>query len=275
MKTKRFLTTTFAVLFVAMFAVTSVLAASVTSGGITLNYPSYPITGPALISCEPWYEPTANTISLTGLPDGSSVNVTFAWGNPITGSINFQPPLNFSNVVGGSLTVPVSYPMDSANWPVVNPTTNERAISVAAFVLVTRPDGSTVKLVSRQWWVRCLPPPRPAQGCTPGYWRQDQHFDSWVPTGYAPSDDYNTVFGVSASFNPHTLLDAVWLGGGGEFALARHAVSALLNASSPDVNYIYSASDVISMVQAAYTSGDFETTKDLFDAANNAGCPLN
>jgi hypothetical protein len=258
-----------------MFAVTSVLAASVTSGGITLTYPDYPITGPALISCEPWFEPTANTITVSGLPDGSSVSVTFAWASPITGSINFQPPLNFSNVTGGTLVVPVSYPMDSANWPVFNQTTNERAISVAAFVIVTRPDGSQVKLVSRQWWIRCLPPPPPFQGCTPGYWRQEQHFDSWVPTGYAPGDDFNAVFGVSASFDPHTLLDAVWLGGGGENALARHAVAALLNASHPDVNYFYSASDVVSMVQAAYASGDFETTKDLFDAANNAGCRLN
>ena len=274
MKTKRFLTTTFVVMFVAMFAVTSVLAASVTSGGITLNYPSYPINGPALISCEPWFEPTANTISLTGLPDGSSVNVTFAWANPFTGSINFQPTLNFSNVLGGSLTVPVSYPMDSSQWPVFNQTTNERAIALAAFVVVTRPDKTVVKLVSRQWWVRCLPPPAPAQGCTPGYWKQDQHFDSW-PAPYAPSNDYNTVFGVSASFNPHTLLDAAWLGGGGENALARHAVAALLNAASPDVNYTYSVSDVISMVQAAYASGNFEPTKNLFDAANNAGCPLN
>ena len=30
-------------------------------------------------------------------------------------------------------------------------------------------------------------------GCTPGYWKQEQHFDSWVPTGYAPGDDFDTV----------------------------------------------------------------------------------
>ena len=34
-----------------------------------------------------------------------------------------------------------------------------------------------------------------------------------------PEDDFETVFGVNASFDPHTMLDAVWLGGGGERAV--------------------------------------------------------
>ena len=114
------------------------------------------------------------------------------------------------------------------------------------------------------------PTPSGGEGCTPGYWRQDHHFDSWV--GYAPSDSYNGTFGVDGSFE--TLLDAVWAQGGGENALARHAVAALLNAVSPDVSYLYSESEVISMVQAAYASGEFEATKNLFEAQNEAGCPL-
>jgi hypothetical protein len=110
------------------------------------------------------------------------------------------------------------------------------------------------------------------EGCTPGFWRQDQHFDSWV--GYDPDDDFEVVFGVDASFDPHTLGDAVLLGGGGEYALARHAVAALLNAASPDVDYPYTEAEVIAMVQAAYASGDFESAKDVFEAANEAFCPL-
>jgi hypothetical protein len=171
--------------------------------------------------------------------------------------------------------VPVSYPTDSTTWPVFNPDTNERAIAVAAMVRVTSTTGLVTKLVSKQWWVRCEPPLAPYAGCTPGYWRQDQHFDSWTATGYAPEDDFEAVFGVDASFDPHSLLDAVWLGGGGEFALARHAVAALLNASNPDVNYSFTAAEVIAGVQAAYASGDFEGFKDDLDFANNAGCPLN
>lgn len=116
------------------------------------------------------------------------------------------------------------------------------------------------------------PPPSGGEGCTPGYWKQDQHLDSWV--GYSPSQDYETVFGVDASFTK-TLLEALGQGGGGEKALGRHAVAALLNAANPDVNYLYTEADVIAMVQQAYATGDFEGVKNLFAAQNEMGCPLN
>lgn len=116
-------------------------------------------------------------------------------------------------------------------------------------------------------------PPMGGQGCTPGYWKQPHHFDSWV--GYSPTDDFETVFGVDASFDPHTLLDGASRNGGGENALARHAVAALLNASSGGVNYAYTTADVIAMVQAAYATGNFEATKNLFEAQNDTSCPLN
>lgn len=111
------------------------------------------------------------------------------------------------------------------------------------------------------------------QGCTPGYWKQDQHFDSW--TGYAPGDDFDATFGVDL-FNPDiSLLDALNLTGGkgGKNQLARAAVAALLNAAegfSP-----MTEAQVIAAVQAAATSGDFESTKNTFAANNELGCPLN
>jgi len=261
-------------LVVAVALVVTVKAGTLTVGGVTLTYPSYPLTGPALQSCEPWAEPTADKITLTDIPLGSHVMLMFAWSSPYGGYPTFLPQISFRNVQVGTLQVPVQYPMDTTQWPVWNQTTNERAIAVAVAINVFKPDGTVAKL-NAKWWVRCLPPPPPAQGCTPGYWRQEQHFDSWTPTGYAPGDDFETVFGVNASFDPHTLLDAVWLGGGGEFALARHAVAALLNAASPDVSFALSVGEVIAGVQAAYASGDFEPFKDQLDAANNAGCSLN
>jgi hypothetical protein len=116
-------------------------------------------------------------------------------------------------------------------------------------------------------------PPRGGQGCTPGYWKQRQHFDSW-PDGYETTDKYDIVFGVSA--RPlRTLLQALGLGGGGERALARHATAALLNAANDDVNYAYTVDEVIAMVQAAYESAQYEPTKDLFETENERGCPLN
>lgn len=122
--------------------------------------------------------------------------------------------------------------------------------------------------------VTCTPPPPTGgEGCTPGYLKQMQHFDSWGATGFAPSDSFDAVMGVDSSFN--TLLDGLKAKGGGENALARHAVAALLNASSPDVDYEFSAGAVIAMVQDAYATGDFESAKDLLEAQNEAGCPLN
>ena len=111
-----------------------------------------------------------------------------------------------------------------------------------------------------------------AEGCTPGYWKQDHHFDSWV--GFAPSDDYETVFGVDASFEK-TLLGALKQGGGGEKALGRHAVAALLNSSNSDVSYAFTTAEVIAIVQDAYATGDFEGVKNLLNYENEQGCPLN
>jgi hypothetical protein len=111
------------------------------------------------------------------------------------------------------------------------------------------------------------------EGCTPGYWKQSQHFDSWE--GYATGDDFDTVFGVDL-FNPDiSLLDALNLGGGGVNALARHAVAALLNAASSGVDASLSEAEVIQLVQDAETSGDFEAAKNTLAASNELGCPLN
>jgi len=109
------------------------------------------------------------------------------------------------------------------------------------------------------------------QGCTPGYWKQPHHFDSWV--GYAPDDYFDEVFGVGQHIK---LIDALWLRGGGENALMRHAVAALLNAAYyPDMDYI-SPAYVSSLVQEAYFgSREVEDVKDELAAYNELGCPLN
>jgi hypothetical protein len=55
----------------------------------------------------------------------------------------------------------------------------------------------------------------------------------------------------------------------------RHTVAALLNAASPDVDFDLTVAEVIGAFQAAFDSGDFDTTKDLFAGLNEQGCPLN
>jgi hypothetical protein len=110
------------------------------------------------------------------------------------------------------------------------------------------------------------------QGCSPGYWKQSRHLDSWV--GYGGVHDFDLVFGVTTG-NYMTLQDALRARGGGENALARHAVAALLNAANPGVAYPYSEAEIIAWVKGAYApGGDLEAVKDLLADANEAGCPL-
>lgn len=107
------------------------------------------------------------------------------------------------------------------------------------------------------------------EGCTPGYWKQEHHFDSWV--GYAPTDVYSAVFGVGPDI---TLLEALEAKGGGMYALLRHSVAALLNTSS-EVEYGMSTADVIALVQAAFASEDYESAKNTLEELNERYCPLN
>ena len=265
----------------AVAMASNAFAGSTTVSGTTLTWPDYalgaPGTGTPLLSCEPASSP-ANAITFTGVPEGATITLNFGWFDPNgTGAPTIQPAMGFSNVAGGTLVVPVPYPVDSSTWPGFNTTTNERSIGLVVFSVVTS-NATNTKLASGKWWVKCTPPPPPPPdegepgGCTPGFWKQQHHLKFW--TNYEPAEDYNVVFGVTASFNPHTLLSALWVGGGGERALARHAVAALLNAARTDMSFTFSQAEVISGVQAAYASGDFETFKNKLDAANNTGCTL-
>lgn len=102
------------------------------------------------------------------------------------------------------------------------------------------------------------------EGCTPGYWKN--HLSSWGPTGYSPTDDFDTVFGVDL-FNPDiTLQQAINMGGGGVNKLARHGTAALLNATHPDLNYPLTEAEVIAYVQAG--------NSEILVEYNELGCPL-
>jgi hypothetical protein len=137
------------------------------------------------------------------------------------------------------------------------------------------------------------PTPMPFQGCTPGYWRQSQHFDSWTAP-YDPTDLVKNVFNVSPflqngklDLNGNGLDDTLagalsYQGGSGVTGAAqillRAAVAALLNAAHPDVNYPRTTAEVIADVNAALASGNRTTMLNLaseLDADNNFGCPLN
>ena len=120
-----------------------------------------------------------------------------------------------------------------------------------------------------------IAPPAPGdEGCTPGYWKN--HLDSWA--GYSANASFNTTFGIGTNWFPNslTLLQAAEQGGGGEIALARHAVAALLNAFSTGVDYPLTTAQVIQLVKDAYNGTKrVETVKNQLETNNELGCPLN
>ena len=112
------------------------------------------------------------------------------------------------------------------------------------------------------------------EGCTPGYWRQEHHFDSYSAP-YAPTTLFSDVF--EDAFPGMTLAEVSRLKKAGLNGLGRHAVAALLNAASDDVAYGASVSQVIDAFNAVYpgTKDEYNALKDDFEAMNVSGCPLN
>jgi hypothetical protein len=121
------------------------------------------------------------------------------------------------------------------------------------------------------------------EGCTPGYWKQEQHFDSW-PAPYTPDSNLRDIFVTSPVelIPDDTFLEALNYGGGpgvdgATQILLRQAVAALLNASSPDVGFPVSIGHVVSTTIDRIESGHRQTILNraiYFDSINNLDCPI-
>jgi hypothetical protein len=126
-----------------------------------------------------------------------------------------------------------------------------------------------------------------AKGCTPGYWKQTQHFGNWVAP-YDPDDLFSSAFSVNA-FPGMTLLEVLEQGGGGLNALGRHVVAALLNAAYFETvpGYFYNVPlwpddtvtspwEVVLVFGQTYngTSAQVSALKNKLENANETGCPL-
>jgi hypothetical protein len=266
---------------VVMAMVANLAAATVTSSGMTLEFPSYPFspTTQGLLHCEPWNDDTANKVTLSGVPEGSSVTLQFVFSSGVLGSpLVYPAPINLGNQ-GGTFTVDIPYPQNSLSWPYQNG--NVRSIVVGVAVSVTRPDGTRVKFSSKQWKVTCIPDENdegPFEGCTLGYWKN--HTDSWE--GFATTDSFDAVFGVTSHIDPPgpggayvnpSLLTVLEVGGGdgadGQNGMARQAVAALLNAAHSEVDFPMSEAEVIAAVQAAYAgTRTFASVHAQFEAYN-------
>jgi hypothetical protein len=285
----------------AVLASATLYATTYTNNGVTLTVPTYPANAP-LMHCEPHLDATANTISLVGLPAGSSVRLNWILSSGVAGDPLTMIGQNFTNQ-DGTVSYTIPYPEDTADWPYQDATS--RAIVVSVQVAVTTSTGSTVKIAAKGWKVVCVPkkPEEPTvkNGCTPGFWGRiaepaDQALPDWATAGLSIDQSYEAVFGIDATLDPPgpapvianpTLGQAVGMNGGGENALARHAVAALLNAMHPGVSYPMDPAAVITAVQNAYSTADdvstpgneraaaIEAVHHLFEGYNEIGCPLN
>ncbi|WP_174548642.1 SdrD B-like domain-containing protein, partial [Azohydromonas lata] len=117
------------------------------------------------------------------------------------------------------------------------------------------------------------------EGLTPGFWKNHTGdggapLSGWPETGLVPTDSFESLFGVDVPGSAPTLLQALSTNGGGVSALLRHASAALLNAANPNVDYFYSREQIVTLVQQAFASGDYEAAKNLFAAQNELGADL-
>jgi hypothetical protein len=110
-------------------------------------------------------------------------------------------------------------------------------------------------------------------GCSPTYWRNDADQNgatNWLPTGLAPTDDFDATLGVDF-FTPNlSLLDALHLAGDGKNALALQATGALLSALHPKLNYPLAPDAVRSLLQ----SGDPNDALQRLTYLSGLNCKL-
>jgi hypothetical protein len=254
-------------------------------GGVTVTF-SVPAT---YSSCQAYR--LTDALTTTGIP----------WNWRLLGQVNvgYIGPAGFviTEVVRidqlGNLNLQIQYPPHSSIEP--NPR-GDFEYHVEPQIAVYDASGQRASFINyplgtlgpdQDWDVFCIdpppppPPPPPTElaGCTPGYWKVPQHFDSY-PAPITPGTSFNSIF------TGYPLADVVWVvaldGGGGAGLdgalkiLRRAAAAAYLNALA--LNYGYSPAQVKAAVLAAAASGNRDTILGLaarLDTLNNRGCPLN
>jgi hypothetical protein len=230
---------------------------------------------------------SSGTFTATIKSGGGTLDAAFAGGASVT--LSYPTGTNCALVWTGSEPAVVTVtetPASGSGLAFYRIVTNVAGGTVNSFDvpgIQTTPFSVDVTVggdVATDVWFKNMPYTPPSggnEGCTPGYWKQSQHFDSWTAP-YTPSTTFASVFGSGYFSSSLTLLQALGLNGGGINALARHSVAALLNAANTTVDYPdESTASIISAFQAAVAGDTIESQKNTFDSWNNGvgGCPLN
>jgi hypothetical protein len=262
------------------------IPASYTVNNVTGSYPAADLT---LVASAAYETITVGTVSY---PAGTCQTIgqilqNLNFQNPVDPSI-FQDPLRYLTIT--QTGAPANTQLDKII------TTEQGGADVTTVAPAT---SATIDInfyhgAVASFWNSPKPPPLGTQGCTPGYWKQSQHYDSWTATGYNPGDAISTVFTFPASpsytvnalpMGGFTLVQGLGFKGGNDLSgkaqiLIRAAIAAVLNASNSSIQYGMSKTDIINKVNAALAGGDATAITNLgtqLDGLNNGvgGCPLN
>ena len=232
-----------------------------------------------------WIDANGNGKQDAGEPGLAGVKLTLGGAGSGSQTTTASGAYLFGSLAMGSYTVTATAPAGwlptIVNAPGTNGANDSNGSPASATLTAASPNDLTLDF-------GFVPAAGSGQGCTPGYWKQKQHFDSWK--WYGQSDLVDVVFGLgakpfrsTAKNNPTgalTLLQALELNGnGGGEQLFRHGTAALLNSVyQSGVSYPYTAAQVITMVRTAWLSGDaakIDAAHSALGAANEKGCPLN
>lgn len=124
--------------------------------------------------------------------------------------------------------------------------------------------------------------PEPAgEGCSPGYWKNSQHFASY-PTGVLPTDLLSQHFAAIAPATPlgnQTLVATLSAGGGGLTGFLRHAVATFLNIRSGlavGMSELYLQQYVAAVLVGTITPAEGITLLESFHDGGNPSqvCPF-
>jgi hypothetical protein len=138
----------------------------------------------------------------------------------------------------------------------------------------------TPRYASDNAWVKCETVIVGGEGCTPGYWKQPHHLDSWPLSDTTLfSEVFDRVITIrvkkQGEITDPTLLQALGANGGKVNTAARHASAAYLNALSTGVAYDMDASGVINAFQMSYDGNQYGALIENLVDYNEQGCSLN
>ncbi|MFZ1947496.1 MAG: FlgD immunoglobulin-like domain containing protein, partial [bacterium] len=226
---------------------------------VTLVHPDFTVTKECV--SEP-LQPGATADFLVTVTNTGDVRLLFSTDDAAIGPFSLNP--------AGVFTQTVSVPVP----PGVDEVCND--ITVTATIPYCELPNELVKSARDCCQVAGL------QGCTPGFWKN--HPACWAC--FDPDDLVGDVFNVPGALSAlagDDLMDALNYGGGkGTIGAARnllrHAVSALLNACNPNLDYPMSVDGVILAVNAALATlnrDEITDVKNMLADYNELGCYIN